>query len=186
MSPRSAKTCRPKSMIVELSEGSSRILRTNECNVSNGLVVSGQEEIPTTTFYPTDKLPSGKDRFRVLKGPLTQLMTSSLDMMMSLEGHPMTKVLAHAPAATSTTDGAELLKSSPAAHSGGWQDIVAKVSTYAASPKTGGPSVQHSFNQLSGLLRLQVDVTQYQLRVEVVSKVAESAVASLRKLQQSQ
>jgi hypothetical protein len=31
-----------------------------------------------------------------------------------------------------------------------------------------------------------MDVTRYQLRVEVVSKVAESAVTSLRKLQQSQ
>jgi hypothetical protein len=39
---------------------------------------------------------------------------------------------------------------------------------------------------LTELLRLQMDVTRYQLRVEVVSKIAESGVASLRKLQQAQ
>jgi hypothetical protein len=98
----------------------------------------------------------------------------------------MTKVTAHASTATPTLEVGELLKSSSAPQEGGWQDIVAKVSTYVSAPKTGAPSVQQSFQQLSGLLRLQVDVTQYQLRVEVVSKVAESAVASLRKLQQSQ
>lgn len=80
----------------------------------------------------------------------------------------------------------ELLKGASAPHTGGWQDIVAKVSTYLSPPQPSGSATQHSFNQLTGLLRLQVDVTQYQLKVEVVSKVAESAVASLRKLQQAQ
>ena len=98
----------------------------------------------------------------------------------------MTKVIAHVAPIAPGLEVAELLKGSSAPQAGGWQDIVAKFSTYVSSPKTGGPSVQQSFNQLSGLLRLQVDVTQYQLRVEVVAKVAESAVASLRKLQQSQ
>jgi hypothetical protein len=40
--------------------------------------------------------------------------------------------------------------------------------------------------QLGELLRLQVDVSRYHLKVEMLSKVAESAVASLRKLQQPQ
>lgn len=71
-------------------------------------------------------------------------------------------------------------------HSGGWHDIVSRVSGYVSEPKTTTPSGQESLKNLSGLLRLQLDVTQYQLRVEVVSKVAESAVASLRKLQQPQ
>lgn len=98
----------------------------------------------------------------------------------------MAKVSVHGVNPTSTLDVGELLTSPSAPQLGGWNDIVAKVSTFVSSPKMGGASVQQSFNQLSGLLRLQVDVTQYQLRVEVVSKVAESAVASLRKLQQSQ
>jgi hypothetical protein len=98
----------------------------------------------------------------------------------------MTKVIAHAQPVTSPLEVGELLKSASEHRPSGWQDIVAKVSAYAASPKVGTSSPQHAINQLSGLLRLQADVTQYQLRVEVVSKVAESAVASLRKLQQSQ
>jgi hypothetical protein len=49
----------------------------------------------------------------------------------------------------------------------------------------GGVSSQRLQN-LSELLRLQVDLSRYQLRVEMLAKVAESAVASLRKLQQPQ
>lgn len=71
-------------------------------------------------------------------------------------------------------------------HAGGWHDIVSRVSGFVSAPKTTSPTGPESFKNLSGLLRLQLDVTQYQLRVEVVSKVAESAVASLRKLQQPQ
>jgi hypothetical protein len=71
-------------------------------------------------------------------------------------------------------------------HAGGWHDIVSRVSGYVSGPKTTSPTGQESLTNLSGLLRLQLDVAQYQLRVEVVSKVAESAVASLRKLQQPQ
>jgi len=39
---------------------------------------------------------------------------------------------------------------------------------------------------LRELLQLQYDLSRYHLRVEVLSKVAESAVASIRKLQQNQ
>lgn len=40
--------------------------------------------------------------------------------------------------------------------------------------------------QLSELIRLQMDVCRHQVQVELVSKVAESGVASVRKLQQAQ
>ncbi|MEY4668145.1 MAG: hypothetical protein RL518_844 [Pseudomonadota bacterium] len=70
--------------------------------------------------------------------------------------------------------------------SGGWQEIVSKLSNYLTPAAPRGHTAPEALHQLSGLLRLQMDVTRYQLRVEVVSKVAESAVASLRKLQQSQ
>lgn len=69
---------------------------------------------------------------------------------------------------------------------GGWQDVVSRVSAYVSAPQSTSSVGQPALKELSGLLRLQLDVTQYQLRVEVVSKVAESAVASMRKLQQNQ
>lgn len=78
-----------------------------------------------------------------------------------------------------TTDGAKM-------ESGGWQGIVSKVTSYVTVSKPGAPTAQDILKQMSGLMRLQMEITRYQLRVEVVSKVAESAVASLRKLQQSQ
>lgn len=71
-------------------------------------------------------------------------------------------------------------------NAGGWRDIVSRVTGYVSSQKASSPNGKQSLNDLSGLLRLQLDITQYQLRVEVFSKVAESAVASLRKLQQPQ
>lgn len=70
--------------------------------------------------------------------------------------------------------------------SGGWHEIVAKVSTYLSHPPTQAPTGPQMTTNLTELLRLQMDVTRYQLRVEVVSKIAESGVASLRKLQQAQ
>lgn len=72
------------------------------------------------------------------------------------------------------------------AHSGGWRDIVGKMSSYLSTSSTKAPTAPETLRQLTGLLRMQMDVTRYQLRVEVVAKIAESGVASLRKLQQSQ
>lgn len=80
----------------------------------------------------------------------------------------------------------ELSKGGAKPQNGGWNEIVSAVSSYVAAPLNSAQSPQKSLDQLTGLLKLQMDVTRYQLRVEVVSKVAESAVASLRKLQQSQ
>lgn len=68
----------------------------------------------------------------------------------------------------------------------GWSDIVSRIGQYVHQGVKPGVSPTVQMDQLSGLLKLQVDVTRYQLRVELVSKVSESAVASMRKLQQNQ
>jgi len=71
-------------------------------------------------------------------------------------------------------------------HFGGWRDIVNEISTHLPNSTTKAPTAPETLRQLTGLLQMQIDVTRYQLRVEVVSKIAESGVASLRKLQQTQ
>ncbi len=68
----------------------------------------------------------------------------------------------------------------------GWSDIVNRLGNYIHNGVKPGLSPSGQMDQLSGLIKLQVDVTRYQLRVELVSKVSESAVASMRKLQQNQ
>lgn len=68
----------------------------------------------------------------------------------------------------------------------GWGDIVGRLGHYVQQATRPGLSPTGQIDQLSGLLKLQIDVTRYQLRVELVSKVSESAVASMRKLQQNQ
>jgi hypothetical protein len=67
-----------------------------------------------------------------------------------------------------------------------WGDIANRVGQHlnAASSRSVQPEMRAQ--QLGELLRLQVDVSRYHLKVEMLSKVAESAVASLRKLQQPQ
>lgn len=67
-----------------------------------------------------------------------------------------------------------------------WDAIVARVNKLAETGIQPSIKTSQQVEQLSGLLRLQVDVSRYQLRVELVSKVSESAVASIRKLQQNQ
>jgi hypothetical protein len=68
----------------------------------------------------------------------------------------------------------------------GWNDIVSRVAGYAKQGVGALQSPTGQIDQLSGLIKLQMDVSRYQLRVELVSKVSESAVASMRKLQQNQ
>jgi len=93
----------------------------------------------------------------------------------------------HQPASVgSSAQIAELVAPTNDSHAGGWQEIVKRVSTYISSSTSKPPTAPESARQLTELLRLQIDVTRYQLRVEVVSKIAESGVASLRKLQQPQ
>jgi|688.fasta_scaffold520763_2 hypothetical protein len=68
----------------------------------------------------------------------------------------------------------------------GWNEIASRISQLTAQGLKQGHVGPTQVDQLSNLLKLQVDVTRYQLRVELVSKVSESAVASIRKLQQNQ
>ena len=68
----------------------------------------------------------------------------------------------------------------------GWSDIVGRIGQYINIVAKPGLSASGQMDQLSALIKLQVDVTRYQLRVELISKVSESAVASMRKLQQNQ
>lgn len=72
------------------------------------------------------------------------------------------------------------------ATSGEWQGIVSRVTQYAQRAAQHHQSPRVQIQHISDLLRVQADVSRYQLRVELVSKVSESAVASLRKLQQNQ
>ena len=69
---------------------------------------------------------------------------------------------------------------------GNWGDIAQRASQLAQSALKDSRNPAAQIDQLSGLLKMQVEVTRYQLRVELVSKVSESAVASMRKLQQNQ
>lgn len=70
-----------------------------------------------------------------------------------------------------------------------WAEMAERVSTYMGRPPAQGLAPgrfgQDGVGHLTDLLRLQMEVAQYQLRVELVAKVSESAVASLRKLQQT-
>ena len=90
------------------------------------------------------------------------------------------------PSVTPTVPIADALVAPSGPLSGGWQEIMKRVSATLSTSHATAPNAAQSARQLSELLRLQVDLSRYQLRVEVVSKIAESAVASLRKLQQSQ
>jgi hypothetical protein len=78
-----------------------------------------------------------------------------------------------APAAT--TDGVQ-----------GWHEVVTRMSSImrGVGGKPGSPDAQ--VKQLGEMIKLQMDVCRYQVKVELVSKVSESGVASVRKLQQSQ
>ncbi len=80
----------------------------------------------------------------------------------------------------------EMLRGNQGVAHQGWSDIVHRIGTYVHQGLRPGLSPAGQVEQLSGLLKLQVDITRYQLRVELVSKVGESAVASMRKLQQNQ
>jgi hypothetical protein len=71
-----------------------------------------------------------------------------------------------------------------------WGEIVEATTRMLSRPGgLGGGQRRDSesvLNQMTGLLKLQTEVTQYQLRIEFASKACESFTASLRKLQQQQ
>ena len=69
---------------------------------------------------------------------------------------------------------------------GGWGDIVSKESRYASNVPAAANNPNQQLSQLTDLVKLQMQMGHYQLKVELVSKVSESAVASMRKLQQNQ
>lgn len=79
----------------------------------------------------------------------------------------------------------------PAAHMGsgrvgGWADITSRV----GAVMNGGSAVRgvsdSGARQMSEMIKLQMDLCHYQVKVEFVSKIAESGVATVRKLQQTQ
>jgi hypothetical protein len=117
---------------------------------------------------------------------MTQLPLGILDTRVFAGELPMRPTLPEAAPPLPSPRIADALVTPPESPSGGWNDIVTKVSTYLSHSPTKAPAAPQMARNLTELLRLQMDVTRYQLRVEVVSKIAESGVASLRKLQQSQ
>lgn len=79
-----------------------------------------------------------------------------------------------------------LQKIAPSTPSKDWgavlQQTLERVRTISQKP----PSVTQHMQQMGDLLKIQTDISRYQLKVELVSKVSEGAVASIRKLQQNQ
>ena len=69
---------------------------------------------------------------------------------------------------------------------GGWQDVMSRISKLSLHPSSAGNTAHVQAKQLEEMIKLQMDVSHYQLKVELVSKVSESGVASIRKLQQTQ
>lgn len=67
-----------------------------------------------------------------------------------------------------------------------WQKVLARLESNLQAGGPGKINGKGGLEGLTGLLRLQVDVSRVQMRVELLSKVAESAMASLRKFQQNQ
>jgi hypothetical protein len=69
---------------------------------------------------------------------------------------------------------------------GDWGTLVDRMITNVQRAGQSNASPAAQLQQLTEILRVQSDVSRYHLRVELVSKVSESAVASIRKLQQNQ
>jgi hypothetical protein len=91
-----------------------------------------------------------------------------------------------ASSAASIGDAFQGFGNQPSPINASWNEIVSRVSKYAQQGVSAPNTAAGQIDQLSGLIKLQMDVSRYQLRVELVSKVSESAVASMRKLQQNQ
>ena len=67
----------------------------------------------------------------------------------------------------------------------GWGSVLDRLLTQLQRAPASATSPHAKLHQLTEVLRVQSEVSQYHLRVELVSKVSESAVASIRKLQQN-
>jgi hypothetical protein len=69
-----------------------------------------------------------------------------------------------------------------------WSELINKITRLTDVPRNNSFNTSYpvtGIDQLSGLIKLQMDLSRYQLKVELLSKVSESAVASIRKLQQN-
>lgn len=81
----------------------------------------------------------------------------------------------------------EAVSSVVGANSGsGWGEVFEQALSGANRSPRAGAGADLRLKQLSEMIKLQMDVCRYQVKVELVSKVSESGVASVRKLQQSQ
>lgn len=67
-----------------------------------------------------------------------------------------------------------------------WNEITHKMSEFLGAPSKSSLPISQQLGNITDLFKLQMDVSRYQLKIELVSKVSESAVASMRKLQQNQ
>lgn len=82
---------------------------------------------------------------------------------------------------------AEAAATEPVSGGSGWLDALERTAALARSAASGSAQAPDArISQLSELIKLQMDVCRHQVQVELVSKVAESGVASVRKLQQQQ
>jgi hypothetical protein len=72
-----------------------------------------------------------------------------------------------------------------------WDEVVKRLDTQiqrtsATETAANAPIRVNGIAQLGEMMKLQVDVHRAQMRVELLSKVSESAMAAMRKLQQNQ
>jgi|688.fasta_scaffold06308_7 hypothetical protein len=68
----------------------------------------------------------------------------------------------------------------------GWGEVFQRALSGVAKETRGASASDLRLKQLTEMIQLQMEVCRHQVQVELVSKVAESGVATVRKLQQAQ
>jgi succinate dehydrogenase/fumarate reductase flavoprotein subunit len=68
----------------------------------------------------------------------------------------------------------------------GWNQLINRFTKITEGNSGVAPTAAGMQKNLTELLKLQMDVGRYQLRVEMLSKVADSAMVTIRKMQQAQ
>ena len=68
----------------------------------------------------------------------------------------------------------------------GWGGVLENALSGVNRELRAGTAPELRVKQLADMIKLQMEVCRHQVQVELVSKVAESGVASVRKLQQPQ
>ena len=81
---------------------------------------------------------------------------------------------------------AGLQKTASASSAKDWSAVLQQSLERVRALSQKPPTVAQHMQQMGDLLKMQTDISRYQLKVELVSKVSEGAVASIRKLQQNQ